>query len=95
MSGGSQFWKGLHRVKHLFKWWVVYRVGYGNQTKFWLNVWLGDVPLKVRYHDLFMICSDPKLMVNKAYEEGEWVIYFRRGLVGGLCAQWQKLLERL
>jgi hypothetical protein len=50
-------------------------------------VWLGDVLLKVRYDDLFMIYSDPKLMFNKAYEEGEWVIHSTRGLVGGLCAQ--------
>jgi hypothetical protein len=62
-------------------------VGCGNQTKFWLDVWFGDVPLKVSYHWLFKICNDPKLMVNKTVVEGEWVIYFRRGLVGDLNAQ--------
>jgi hypothetical protein len=29
-QGGSQFWKGLYRVKHLFKWDAVNKVGCGN-----------------------------------------------------------------
>jgi hypothetical protein len=58
-------------------------------------VWLGDVPLKVGYHGPFKICSDPKLMVNKAFVEGEWVIHFRRGLASDLNAQWQELYGRL
>jgi hypothetical protein len=79
----------------MFKWGVVHKVRCGNQTKFWLDVWLGDVPLKVSYHGLFKICSDPKLMVNKAFVEGEWVIHFRRGLASDLNAQWQELYGRL
>ena len=26
-KGGSQFWKGLHKVKHLFKWGPCFRLG--------------------------------------------------------------------
>jgi hypothetical protein len=29
----SQSWKGLHKVKDLFKWGVVYRVGSGSRTQ--------------------------------------------------------------
>jgi hypothetical protein len=38
--GGSQFWRGLHRVKHLFKWGAIHKVGKGDQTKFWTETWL-------------------------------------------------------
>jgi hypothetical protein len=53
--GGSQFWRGLHKVKDLFKWGYVNQVGDGKQTKFWIVVSLGEVPLKIRYHKLYEI----------------------------------------
>jgi hypothetical protein len=31
--GGSQFWKGLHKVKQLFKWGAIHKVGRGDQTR--------------------------------------------------------------
>jgi hypothetical protein len=33
-KGASQFWKGLHKVKHLFKWGAEYRVFKGNKVRF-------------------------------------------------------------
>jgi hypothetical protein len=33
-QGGSQFWRGLHKVKHLFKWRAMNKVGNGRKTKF-------------------------------------------------------------
>jgi hypothetical protein len=33
-------------------------------------------------------------MVNKAFVEGNWVVHFRRGLVGDLIVQWQELYEK-
>jgi hypothetical protein len=34
INGGSQFWKGLHKVKHLFKWGAVFKVGDGKVRRF-------------------------------------------------------------
>lgn len=28
-AGGSQFWKGLHKIKHMFKWGAIYNLGDG------------------------------------------------------------------
>jgi hypothetical protein len=42
--GASQFWQGLHKVKHLFKWGAEHRVRSGGQTFFWEDVWLGGTP---------------------------------------------------
>jgi hypothetical protein len=50
--GSSQFWQGLHKIKHLFKWGAIHRVKNGRNTSFWEDVWCGDVPLKVQYPDL-------------------------------------------
>jgi hypothetical protein len=46
-KGSSQFWPGLHKVKHLFKWGALYKVGNGQHCSFWQDVWAGDVPLKI------------------------------------------------
>jgi hypothetical protein len=58
-------------------------------------VWLDEVPLKVSYHGMFQICSDPNVLVGKAYEEGDWMIHFRRELTEYLSIQWEELYEGL
>jgi hypothetical protein len=35
--GTSQFWKGLHKVKHLFKWGAVNKVMNEEGTLFWTD----------------------------------------------------------
>jgi hypothetical protein len=47
--GASQFWQGLHKVKHLFKWGAEHRVRSRGQTFFWEDVWLGGTPLKIQF----------------------------------------------
>jgi hypothetical protein len=34
-KGSSQFWKGLHKVKHLFKWGALFKVKIGLNCRFW------------------------------------------------------------
>lgn len=34
VKGSSQFWQGLHKVKHLFKWVAIFRIGNGAHCKF-------------------------------------------------------------
>lgn len=52
-KGASQFWQGLHKVKHLFKWGVTLTVGDGRNCRFWQDSWLYEVPLKIHCEDLF------------------------------------------
>jgi hypothetical protein len=55
---------------------AVNKVGDGRQTKFWHDVWLGGVPLRISYQELFQVSRDPRAMVVDFVEEGEWVIQF-------------------
>jgi hypothetical protein len=41
---GSQFWRSIHKVKHLFKWGAIHIVGDGKLTKFWDDVWISTPP---------------------------------------------------
>jgi hypothetical protein len=51
----SQFWKSLHKIKHLFKWGAVHKVSNGKITKFWHDLWLTPTPLRVGVPELFEI----------------------------------------
>lgn len=33
-KGSSQFWQGLHKIKHLFRWGATFKVGNGNNCLF-------------------------------------------------------------
>jgi hypothetical protein len=48
-QGGSQFWRSLHKIKHLFKLGARHLVQDGNRTLFWMDKWFGDVALKDRF----------------------------------------------
>ena len=52
-SGGGggvlSFGKGLHKVKHLFKWGTVFEVGDGQLCRFWEDCWPLGVPLRIAY----------------------------------------------
>jgi hypothetical protein len=45
-NSGSQFWKSLHKIKHLFKLGASHVVVDGRRTMFWLDQWYGEEPLR-------------------------------------------------
>jgi len=93
--GASQFWQGLHKVKHLFKWGAIHKVKDGAQTFFWLDTWLGDSPLKVQYPTLFSMCRDPNAMVADLYSSEDWNIEFRGSLSSNEAMELNNLLSLL
>jgi len=62
-KGSSQFWKGLYKVKHLFKCGALFKVRNELKCRFWQDCWLLNVPLKVAYDDLFGLVRDPESVV--------------------------------
>lgn len=93
--GSSQFWTGLHKVKHLFQWGAMYRVHKGVKVYFWTDVWLGNVPLKLVYLRLYNICLDNKAKVADYFSGDDWDIKLRRNLGEAEKAEWDQLLESL
>jgi hypothetical protein len=39
-TGGSQFWKGVQKVKNKIRWGAVNQVNNGEQTLFWGDTWM-------------------------------------------------------
>ena len=73
----------------------VIEVKAGHQTRFWLDCWLGDCPLKVSFHKLFMISSNPAIEVADAFVNGQWCLTFRRQLNESQRHEWNTLQELL
>jgi hypothetical protein len=61
-------------IRHLFKWGAINMVGNGKQRKFWSDVWLAELPLKLSYKSLYDICWTPGFFVGDLVNNGEWDI---------------------
>lgn len=54
---GSQFWTGVLDVWEYYSRGRRMVVSSGKQTRYWEDTWLDDCPLKVRFYELYNICS--------------------------------------
>ena len=60
--------------------------------------WFGDTTLKVEFWQLFQICSDPEVEVSNVWQNGQWLLNFRRTLDDFLlqeCNRLPMLLRRI
>jgi hypothetical protein len=64
---GSQFWRGILEVRQWYQIGRAMKVSIGVQTRFWEGTWLGNYTLKVEFYQLFQICDDPNVSINKRY----------------------------
>jgi hypothetical protein len=87
---GSQFWKSLHKVKHLFKWGAIHQIGNGELTQFWKDVWLTSSPRRLCFPSLYSICNNTMISVAECADMG-WQIGFRRMLGHEEMEEWKKL----
>jgi hypothetical protein len=94
-EGCSQFWRGLHEVKHWLKLGSCYDLGDGSATRFWDDVWLGDTPLKIKFPYIYSIVADPGKTVSQLWSSDGWRIDLRRSLGAEELVEWEQLLADL
>ena len=92
-QGGSQFWRSLHKIKHLFKLGARFVVSNGARTLFWLDWWFGTGPLSLRFPRLFAICENQQLLVSTAFEVDG--VRFRRSFDPACAEEWETLTTEL
>ncbi|KAI5020767.1 hypothetical protein ZWY2020_045655 [Hordeum vulgare] len=63
LVNGSQFWKSISGIKNDIRLGLRVSVGNGSGTQFWLDPWLDEEPLRLRFSRLFAICDDPSVLV--------------------------------
>ena len=89
--GGSQFWKSVMKVKHLFNLGIRYKVGNGQDISFWEDVWVNDCSFKLKYNNLFHLCQLPSMSVYDGVKDGSWDISFRRSFGAEETQQWEDM----
>jgi hypothetical protein len=94
-TGGSPFWHSLHKLKHLFKLGTKFTPDPQLVVAFWTDLWVGEVPLSIRFPLLFDKCSDPLLKVGQERVAGNWHIDFRRNFGPEEEEQWAQLDQTL
>lgn len=91
---GSQFWRGILKVRKWFQRGRVMEVGSGFQTRFWEDTRLGGCALKIEFDQLFRYCSNPNISVQELLGGG-FHLSFRRSLTPGELQDWHRLRERV
>jgi hypothetical protein len=56
---------------------------------------MGSVPLKIQFPTLYSFCEDPNVSAAESWEDGEWVIDFRRTLTIDEAGQRAALFDLL
>jgi hypothetical protein len=91
----SQSWKGLMKVKIDFLDRGYFKVGNGQNTRFWEDTWLGDTPLSQQYAALYNIVHQKNVLVYDVLSANPLNIEFRRVLSGNNWDAWLLLVQRL
>ncbi|XP_071679612.1 uncharacterized mitochondrial protein AtMg00310-like [Lolium perenne] len=71
---GSQFWNSIQKVKSAFSQGAKHQVRNGESTRFWVDWWQGQGPLKDHYPTLFDIATDPHVTVSGCCSAEGWHI---------------------
>ncbi|PUZ70230.1 hypothetical protein GQ55_2G210000 [Panicum hallii var. hallii] len=90
--GGSQFRKGLQAVKEKCLRGLKYVVRNGKKARFWLDVWLGECPLKICFPILYDACLQQTWSVYQVLHEGVVDLTFRRAFGERELLEWEQLL---
>jgi hypothetical protein len=72
-----------------------FRVGDGEGTRFWEDLWLGNAPLASQFPNLYAIVNHKNVTVANTITENGLNISFRRNLAGDKWLSWLDLVERL
>jgi hypothetical protein len=63
---------------------IVKKIGNGNSTSFWHNIWCDTEPLSSKFPNLFDITYDKNITVAKAFSSEFRAVNFRRRIYGAL-----------
>jgi hypothetical protein len=72
-----------------------FKVGDGTSVRFWEDIWLGDIPLSLRYPSLYNIVQHKNVLVSTVLAQTPLNITFRRSLNDHKYNEWLHLCQRL
>jgi hypothetical protein len=91
----SPFWKEIMGVKDNFFKCGSFVIGDGSGTRFWEDVWLGNISLANQYPSLYNIVRTKNILVSDVLNQTLLNIRFNRVLIGDKWDAWIHLVSRL
>jgi hypothetical protein len=82
-------------VKDTFMGFESFKIKDGSQTRFWMDTWLGNLPLKDKFPSLFNIVRRKQDSVASVLASVPLNISFRRNLVGRNLRDWHRIVASL
>ncbi|PWA49800.1 RNA-directed DNA polymerase, eukaryota [Artemisia annua] len=71
-------------AKQIITWNVLEKkIGNGNDTFFWLDIWVGNQSLRDKFNRLYKLDMVPGCMISSRFVNGAWHWQWRRELRGG------------
>jgi hypothetical protein len=70
---------------------MLYIIGNGKKTRFWLDVGIGECALRVTFPCLFEICNQQEWKVSKELRNWDLNLTFRRNFGTTQAAEWTNL----
>ena len=67
----------------------------GSKTRFWDDVWEGQVSFKDKYPSLYKVVRHPHETVARVLATRPLNLYFRRALVENKLVEWQNLVAQI
>ena len=91
----SHFWKSLLSNKDMFLSLGSFKLGSGEEIRFWEDKWLGNRALKEQYPNIFNIVRKKSATVADVLRTNPYNVSLRRSLVGIKLREWQSLVAKL
>jgi hypothetical protein len=85
-------WNDLIKIKDLYRYGRVVKIGNGEDTNFWLDAWCGEITLKEKFSALFEISEEQNISVA-ALARNRWRMTWRRWLNEDLQIQLRQLRD--
>lgn len=92
---GSQFWKGVLKIREKLKWGLRVKIGNGQGTRFWEDVWVGEITLKLEFPRLYALSKDSDCLVADCWVGDGWKLEFNRPLGEDAMTDWERLIDIL
>ena len=67
-KNGSQFWKGINKLKNKFLWGASFVIKNGKKIKFWEDIWLKKSKLRDHFPRLYNFCLNKNALVSDCWD---------------------------
>ena len=74
---------------------AVFQVNNGRSTRFWDDIWKGNIPLRLAYPKLYDLSNNKSGLVKDFFVNGQCHLTFRRTLSPQDVDIWEELMDQL